>query len=257
MSRLFGSWRGLRWLVFLLSFALDAYIFQISEPFTPRSFMTSGLAAAILFFFFLEVARAMKGRGRIRRALDQNEYVTYQVGQHLLALMRKVRGDGLAWWGIWLPIWLAVLATIVEGLIVSQDIIAAPPPASMPWSTLAQYVCAGYLPLLIAIPFVLEHVSEWTSNQYVLVVDRKSHDPRLLIHSGVFDYYLETVSIERTVTTRVHQKWWQAFVGIGDVELRETAGGEGETLRDVWKPRTLEKRIRIAIKALRRKVGED
>ncbi len=255
MSRLLGSWRGLRWLAFLFSFALDFYIFHISDPFTPRSFMTSGVAAAILFFFFLEVARAMKGRGRIRRALDDNERVTYQVGRHLLALTRKIRTDWLAWYGVWLPAQLAVLATIAQGWILWQDFIGAPGP--LPWSTAAQYACAAYLPLLIAIPFVLEHVSEWTSNQYVLAVDMKSHDPRLLIHSGVFDYYLETVSIERTVTTRVHQKWWQAFVGIGDVELRETAGGEGEVLRDVWKPRTLEKRIRIAIKNLRRHTEED
>jgi len=255
MSRVFGSWRGLRWLAFTLSFALDFYVFHISEPFTPRSFMASGIAAAILFFFFLELARAMKGRGRIRRALDEHERVTYQVGRHLFALLRKIRADALAWYGIWLPLQLAVLTTIGQGWILWQDVIAAPGP--LPWPIVAQYACAGYLPLLIAIPFLLEHVSEWTSNQYVLAVDRKSHDPRLLILSGVFDYYLETVSIERTVTTRVHQKWWQAFVGIGDVELRETAGGEGEVLRDVWKPRTLEKRIRIAIKNLRRRGGDD
>jgi hypothetical protein len=255
MSRLLGSWRGLRWLAFLFSFALDFYIFHISEPFTPRSFMTSGIAAAILFFFFLEVARAMKGRTRIRRALDDHERVTYQVGQHLLALLRKIRIDRVAWYGIWLPVQAAALVSLAQLWIVWQDFIGAPAP--LPWSTIAQYACAAYLPLLIAIPFVLEHVSEWTSNQYVLVVDKKSHDPRLLILSGVFDYYLETVSIERTVTTRLHQKWWQAFVGIGDVELRETAGGEGETLRDVWKPRTLEKRVRIAIKNLRRGGQED
>jgi hypothetical protein len=45
MSRLFASWRALRWLAFLFSLALDGYIFQISDPLTPRSFMTSGIAA--------------------------------------------------------------------------------------------------------------------------------------------------------------------------------------------------------------------
>jgi hypothetical protein len=43
------------------------------------------------------------------------------------------------------------------------------------------------------------------------------------------------------------------MVGIGDVELRETAGGDGEVLRDVWKPRVLEKKIRSAVKAFRRR----
>jgi hypothetical protein len=43
------------------------------------------------------------------------------------------------------------------------------------------------------------------------------------------------------------------LIGIGNVELRETAGGEGEILVDVWKPRVLEKKIRTAIKVSRRR----
>lgn len=253
MSRLFASWRALRWLAFLFSLGLDAYIFHISDPFTPLSFMTSGLAAALLFFLFLEVARAMKGRSRIRQALDDHERVTYQVGRHVLALMRKIAKDPLAYNAIWFPVWIAIFTTGAIAWILFKEFFDAPPEFGLPWLILAQYACAGYLPLLIALPFVLEHVSEWTSHQYVLAVDTKTHDPRLLIHSGVFDYDLETVSVERTVTTHVFQAWWQAMIGIGNVELRETAGGEGEVLVDVWKPRLLEKKIRTAIKASRRR----
>jgi hypothetical protein len=257
MSRLFASWRALRWLAFLFSFALDFYIFHISEPFTPLSFMTSGVAAVILFVFFFEVARAMKGRRRIRQALDDNERVSYRVGQHVLALLRKIRADGLAYNAIWFPVWIAIFATAAIFWLLWRHLTGAPPEFGHAWTTLAQYACGFYLPLILAIPFVLEHVSEWTSHQYVLAVDTKTLDPRLLIHHGVFDYDLETVSIERTVTTRVHQAWWEAMIGIGDVELRETAGGEGETLRDVWKPRILEKKIRSAIKASKRRARED
>lgn len=251
MSRLFASWRALRWLAFLFSLALDAYIFHISDPFTPLSFMASGIAATILFILFFEVARSMKGRRRIRRALDDHERVSYRVGQHVLALMRNIRKHPLAYNAIWLPLWIAVFATAAILTMLWKHLIGAPPEFGLPWATLAQYACGFYLPLIISIPFVLELVSEWTSHQYILAVDTKTHDPRLLIHNGVFDYYLETVSIERTVTTRVHQKWWEAMIGIGDVELRETAGGEGEILRDAWKPRVLEKKIRTAIKASR------
>lgn len=253
MSRLFASWRALRWLAFLFSLGLDAYIFHISDPFTPLSFMTSGLAAALLFFLFLEIARAMKGRSRIRQALDDHERVTYQVGRHVLALMRKIAKDPLAYNAIWFPVWIAIFTTGAIAWILFKEFFDAPPEFGLPWLILAQYACAGYLPLLIALPFVLEHVSEWTSHQYVLAVDTKTHDPRLLIHSGVFDYDLETVSVERTVTTHVFQAWWQAMIGIGNVELRETAGGEGEVLVDVWKPRLLEKKIRTAIKVSRRR----
>lgn len=257
MTRLLNSWRALRWFAFLFSFGVDFYIFHISDPFTPASFMTSGIAAAILFLFFFEVARAMKGRGRIRQALDDHERVTYQVGRHVLALMRKVRTDRLAYTAIWFPLWIAVFGAIAVIYAAAQEVLGAPQQFGMPWLVVAQYACAAFLPLLIAIPFTLEHVSEWTSHQYVLAVDDKSHDPRLLIHAGVFDYDLETVSIERTVTTHVYQAWWQALVGIGNVELRETAGGEGETLRDVWKPRILEKKIRTAVKASRRQHRSD
>lgn len=253
MSRLFASWRALRWLAFLFSLGLDAYIFHISDPFTPLSFMTSGLAAALLFFLFVEIARAMKGRSRIRQALDDHERVTYQVGRHVLALMRKIAKDPLAYNAIWFPVWIAIFTTGAIAWILFKEFFDAPPEFGLPWLILAQYACAGYLPLLIALPFVLEHVSEWTSHQYVLAVDTKTHDPRLLIHSGVFDYDLETVSVERTVTTHVFQAWWQAMIGIGNVELRETAGGEGEVLVDVWKPRLLEKKIRTAIKVSRRR----
>ena len=257
MSRLLGSWRGLRWLAFVFSFVLDAYIFQISDPFTPLSFMTSGIAAAILFMFFVEIARSMKGKGRIRRALDDHERVTYQVGRHVLALLRKIRTDPLAYNAIWFPVWIAIFTTLAILYILARELVGAPPEFGIPWLTLAQYACAGYLPLLIALPFILEHVSEWTSYQYVLIVDSKTLDPRLLIIAGVFDYDLETVSIERTVTTRVFQTWWESFLGIGNVELRDTGGGEGETLRDVWKPRILEKRIRTAIKVARHRNPQD
>jgi hypothetical protein len=257
MSRLFASWRGLRWFAFLFSFGIDFYIFHISDPFTPLSFLTSGVAAVILFVFFFEVARAMKGRRRLRRALDDNERITYQVGQHVLALFRKIRTHPLAYNAIWFPVWLAIFSTLAIGFMLYWQVIGAAPDLGLPWATLAQYACAGYLPLIIAIPFVLEHVSEWTSHQYALAIDAKTQDPRLLIHYGVFDYDLETVSIERTVTTHVHQAWWESFLGIGNVELRETAGGEGETLRDVWKPRILEKKIRSAIKASRRRAPAD
>jgi hypothetical protein len=251
MSRLFASWRALRWLAFLFSFAIDFYIFHISDPFTPLSFLTSGIAALILFVFFFEIARSMKGRRRIRRALDDHERVSYRVGQHVLALMRNIRKHPIAYNAIWFPLWIAFFATVAILVMLWKQLTSAPAEFGLPWTTLAQYACGFFLPLIVAIPFVLETVSEWTSNQYILAVDTKTHDPRLLIHSGVFDYYLETVSIERTVTTRVHQKWWEAMIGIGDVELRETAGGEGEILRDAWKPRVLEKKIRTAIKMSR------
>ena len=156
MSRLFGSWRGLRWLAFLFSIALDGYIFHISDPFTPRSFMTSGIGAALLFLFFLEVARAMKGRARIRQALDDHERVTYQVGRHVLALMRNIAKDPLAYNAIWFPVWIAIFSTAAIKWFLFEEFYDVPPAFPLPWLTLAQYACGGYLPLLIALTFILD-----------------------------------------------------------------------------------------------------
>lgn len=250
MFRLFRSWRTLRWLAFLVSFAIDGYVFYVADPLTPRSFLASGLGALLLFFVFFEISISLRGKGRIRRALDEDERIEYEVGQHLLALLRTIGQHPGAARAIWGSLLLALAVTALISWALYLHIAGSS--GQTPWPILAQYFCAGYLPLLLAIPFIIEHVSEWTSHRYVLVVDAKTRDPRLLIHYGVFDYDLETVAIERTVTTHVHQAWWEAMIGYGDVELRETAGGSGEKLMSVWLPRRLERKIRGAIKKSRR-----
>jgi hypothetical protein len=249
VGRLLRSWRAIRWLAFFISVAADAYIFYIAVPFTALSFLASGLAAVLLFFVFLEVALQMRGRRRVRSALDDNEEIFYQVGKHLFALLRNIREHPIAWYLIWLPLLVAFIATGVIGFLLWQYFMVAKDGV---WLTYAAYACGGYLLLLLAIPFVLEHVSEWRSYQHVIVTDVKSGEPKLLLHHGVLDYDLQTIPLERTVTTRLHQSLWESMVGIGDVELRETAGS-GETLQSLWRPRRFEKKIRGAIKGMHRK----
>jgi hypothetical protein len=255
MFKLFKSWRSLRWLAFLLSLAIDGYAFYISQPLTPESFQTSGIIAILLFLIFLEIALQMRGQGRIKAALDDKEKIAYQVGQHLVVLLRTIRENRLARRAIWIPVSIAAATTLFWiGWAVWKaggddhawlDATYALLPDN-------RYAFAGYLPLILAIPFVLEYVSEWRSHQYVLVVDKESLDPRLLIHAGVLMYDLETVSLERTVTTHVQQTFSDTLIALGDVELRETAGGEGEKLSHVWRPRRLAKQIQRAISRRRR-----
>lgn len=254
MFRFFKSWRSLRWLAFVVSLAIDGYAFYVSQPFSPESFQTSGIIAILLFLIFLEVGLQMRGRGRIRAALDDKEKIAYQVGQHLVVLWRAIRASRLARRAIWLPVHIAAVTTLFwigwavwkagGGHGVLDTLYTLLPDN--------RYAFAGYLPLLIAIPFVLEQVSEWRSHQFVLVVDKESLDPRLLIHAGVLIYDLETVSLERTVTTHVRQTFSDTVIALGDVELRETAGGEGEKLSCVWRPRLLAKQIQRAISRRRR-----
>jgi hypothetical protein len=252
MFRFFKSWRSLRWLAFVISLAIDGYAFYVSRPLTPESFQSSGIIAVLLFLLFFEIALQMRGRGRIQAALDDKEKIAYQVGRHLIVLFRAIRENRLARRAISLPVDLAILTTLFWiGWVVWKAGAGSLDPVytALPDN---RYVFAGYIPLLLAIPFVLEYVSEWRSHQYILVVDKESLDPRLLIHAGVLMYDLETVSLERTVTTHVQQTFGDTLIALGDVELRETAGGEGEKLSSVWRPRRLAKQIQRAISRRRR-----
>ena len=239
-------WRRLRWALFLVSILADGVIFYYSDPFTPRSFLASGLAAVIIFFVFFEVAFLFNAMGRIKGALVGREEITYQVGRHLFALIRNICADKLARGAVIIPLWLAFFGTIALGAIAWFGLVARTLPAG--WTDWLQYACGAYIPLLLAMPFVVEHTSEWRSNQYVVVIDRALKKPSLLIHYGVFSYNLETVSLDRTVTTQLRQSFWDSFFAYGDLELRETAGGaDARKLEAVWRPRKLEREIRQAI----------
>lgn len=243
------GWRRLRWLAFLFAIVIDGLVFYFADPFTPRSFLASGLAAILLFLLFIEIAMRFRGKGRVRRALVGGEEVRYEAGQHLLALLRNIREHKAPRRAICWPLLISLLATAAIFALFLIEIGLM----DVAWSPLAamQYACGAFISLLIAIPYAVEKVSEWRSRQYVVVVDAKSYEPRLLIHRGVFNYRLRTVSIERVVTTTVIQNWWESLIAYGDVELRETAGGEGEMLESIWLPRRLEREVRMAIKGSR------
>lgn len=255
MFRFFKSWRSIRWFAFAFSLAIDGYAFYLAEPFTPNSFRASGLIALILFLIFLEISLSMTNRRRIRDALDEKEKIAYQVGRHLIDLLRRIRASHFAYYAIWIPVWLAFFTTLfwIGWFVWHSDSNIAALDAIYTFLPNNNYAFAGYIPLLIAIPFVIEHVCEWRGHQFILAVDTESLDPRLLIHSGVLMYDARAIMLERTVTTHVHQTFIETLIGLGDVELRETAGGEGEKLDCVWLPRQLAKQIQQAINRRRRK----
>ena len=250
MGEFFKSWRFLRLVAFLTSLGVDGYVFYKTEPFSPQSFMWSGIGAVLLFLTFFEIALHMRGQRRIRAALDGEEKIAYQTSRHLWDLLVRTWKHPAARYAIWIPVLIAVATTVYIAQAVAETTFGSPEYLAL-LPTL-QYACAGYLPLLVAVPFVLEHGSEWRSWQCTLVVDTESNDPRLVLSHGVLEYNLRDVSLERTVTTDVHQGVWGTIFGIGSVELRETAGGEGEKLERVWKPRRLRKEIRSAINRWRK-----
>ncbi len=248
----FKSWRSIRWIVFIIALVIDGAIFYKTQPFTPLSFLASGAGALLLFLIFLEIALHVRGQGRIDSALDEKEKIVYQVGRHLFDLLQRIKKDAVASYTIWIPIFVAITTTTAIACLAWQ---IANEPNDPSWVRTFEYTFAGYLPLIIAVPFILEHVSEWTSWQYVLAVDAESQTPRLIVSHGVLDYNLGGISLERTVTTQVHQSFWQTLTAAGDVELHETAGGQAEILAAVWRPRRLTKQIQTAINRWRRGRG--
>jgi len=251
MNKLLKSWRFLRWAAFLIALGIDGYGFYLAQAGSPQSFLTSGVIAIVLFVVFTDIALHMRGNRRIRDELDNNEKITYQVGLHLIALLRNINGSQMARRAIWIPVALSVFATV---LLIGWTIGSSYFEHSMPVRALnylihdKRYVFVLYIPLLFAIPAVLEYVSEWRRHQFVLVLN-EAGQPRLHIHSGVFEFNLKTVALRSTVTIEVHQSFLESWVNIGLVELREKAGGVGERLEHVWAPRRLRKQIQHAISA--------
>jgi len=246
MPRFFKSWRSARWMAFIIALAIDYYAFYLAKPFTPESFEASGIIALLLFIIFLEIALHMQGKRRIRDALNENQTIAYQVGRHVIDVLNKIGASPFAKRAIWIPVALALFTTaFLAGWALWQINDQGHPLWLVSVYTLLsdnRYLFVGYVPLLIAIPFVLEHVSEWRSHQYVLVVT-KLREPQLHIFEGVLSVDHKIVLLESTVTIYLHQSLGERLVGVGTVELTEKAGGQGEKLECVWRPGRLQKHI--------------
>lgn len=248
-------------MVWLLCLATDGVIFYLSDPFTARSFVASGTAAAVMFILVCELCFHYRGRGRIKAELEPGERVTYQVGLHFFELLKRIRANRLASRSIFLPFWGAfVVSFFWAGWLLWRAGVSALNgvytflPHNGFLSVGNGYVCALYLPLLFSLPFVLEYVLEYRSHQYALIVDEKSGDPQLTIISGFLEFDVDNVSLAREVSLRAHQSFWDTLVGIGDVTLHETSGGQkGESIERIWRPRRFEQKLNSAIKLWRRK----
>ncbi len=247
MSRL---WKVVRWGAFAFSAIVDGIIFYSAAPFSALSFIASGSAALVLYLIFLELSLQARNQWRIRRALVENEKVVYQTGLHWIVLLRNVLNDRVARWCIGLPILLAVLVVFYElGWAAWLGILRSGFGSYFSWFPSFIYgslpndgvIMAGCIPLLLAIPFTMTQVVDWGTHRFVITNDR------VMILSGIFNYDVESISLERVVDTELHLSFWDQLLRYGDVLLRMTAGGEQKPLNDLRDPITFDKRLRQRI----------
>lgn len=237
-------WRGLRWGAFLLALAVDGALFWTSVPFSPRSYVATGLASLIMFVVFVLLANQVRGRGRIREFLEDNERRVHQTGLHWVRLRANIRQDTRARRAIGYTLLLALVTTLflaAWGLQIAGQRFGWNAPHGISWAGALFGILPdnwdaflGYVPLIFAIPFAISHVAEWSSHRYVIT------PLRVIIHSGIFDYHMHGMLLARVVDVEQDYTFWQQFLNYGDVTFTETAGVI-EKLECVWGPKKFAK----------------
>ncbi len=116
------AWRYVRWCTLLISLLVEAGVFWLSAPsgdfltkaLSPWPWIWMGFVAGSLAWLFFELTILIfKGKGRINAELDEdgNEEIRYQTVPHWLEPMREIRKHSATWYGIWVPVWIALAST--------------------------------------------------------------------------------------------------------------------------------------------------
>ena len=236
-------WKALRWGAFLFALTVDVLLFVTSTPFSATSFVATGLASLIMFVGFLWLANLFRGASRIRRILEENEVRVHETCVHWVRLLSSIRADRAAARWIGIPVLVAIIVTLYEGLwivwLVAERLGTEAPwfkAAGAPFQVLAHnsVLIGFYIPLIFAIPPAIAHVAEWSTHRYVIT------PLRIIIHHGIFDYHMHGILLSRVVDAQQDYSFWQQVLNYGDVVFRETSG-EVETLECVWGPKKFAK----------------
>jgi hypothetical protein len=237
-------WKWFRWGAFLFALAVDGTLFYTADPFSTRSFVATGFASLIMFFVFVKLATLFRNGARIRKMLERGEHKVHETGLHWIRLWRNIRADSLARRFIFIPIWIAFLATLFElgwgfwwlGVRSGMNDVAWFRAVGTIFHVLPDNsaVIGAYIPLILAIPFALAHIADWIAQRYVIT------PTRIIIMNGIFDYEVHTITLSRVVDAKQRYTFMEQLLNYGDVVLRETAGND-ETIECVWGPKKFAK----------------
>jgi len=238
--------KWMRWGAFAIALAVDSYVFYAFRPDLARQFACTGIASLILFVLFVELARLVRGRKRLREFLEAGERKVHETGLHWVWLFKSIRADKAARRWIGYPVLIAFLATLFEAawllwLAASHSGLAGAPVISQLGSVFqalpayAPQAAAGlYIPLILAIPPAISHVANWSSQRYVIT------PIRVINQSGIFAYHMRGILLARVVDVEQDYSFWEQLFGYGDIVFRETAGAS-EKLECVRNPKKFAK----------------
>ena len=253
------AWRPVRWGAFLIALGVDGVIFYLADPPSALSFIASGFGALMLFVILVGLASLIRGKRHIKGALHEGEKLAHQAGQHWLHLVwniaghrrRDIQPDRIALYTIGIPVLIMFVALLFFAVwsvwfLCSQFAWSAGWVAWLsPLYTLLpdnRIVIASCIPLLIAIPFAIQHVAEWSAHQYVIT------PYRIIVRWGVFDRNQQAINLSRVSDIRFNLRWYQRLplLRYGNIIFVETAGVQ-ETLVCVNGPEAFEKKASVYV----------
>jgi len=231
---------------------------------------------ALIAICFLVPDTLMRAKWRYKSILVENERAVRGgvKGQHVSELRRLARESVLERYFVHYP-WLIAEVTVVVIAFYAAWCIAGSPHgdihgASSPWFSWLVYgltavratgywlfglipdwrfLFAGFLPLMLAPPIILELV--WLERLYVLIEDTEDKTARLLLINGLFSGDSESLALESTVSVNLHRdSFFEWFIRRGTIVLKEKGAGAGDKIEKIYKPATFMNRIQRSINRL-------
>lgn len=254
MVRFLESRVGLRisiYLIVILVEGLTLYYSRqlgLSVPATITALSVVGIVLNIAAFdvpFFL-----MRGKWRYHNYIVGHQKVVPggRVGQHISEYFRIVQSHALAKYVIRWPMRFAMLTTLLLlgvavvhiaqwsglGTVRWVEYLRAP----YAYISDIRYLCIGYLPLLVSVPFRFEYSSEWRTPMYVLLTDKHAKTAAVLLLRKAWTTDGKEVVLKRAVSLEVHQPTFTDtwIINRGSLEIKETSGGDGEVIKNIYNP---------------------
>jgi hypothetical protein len=264
-------------LVFVVEFLTLRYSRQLGLSWAATIINLNGATFALIALCFLLPDTVMRRRWRFKSVLVENEVPVRGAtkGQHGSELRKLAKQSTFERWCVHYPWRIAEVTTVIlalyawwclagsphggihgsSSLLVSWLVYMATTLRAAGYWLLGlipgwRYITAGYLPLMLAPPVILELVTRWLEKLYVLVEDRKGGTARLLFVNGIFSGDAEGMMLSNTVSMKVRKpKFIDWLINRGSIEFHEK-GGPGDQIENIFAPSTFYRRIQTSINRL-------
>lgn len=117
-------------------------------------------------------------------------------------------------------------------------------------------VAMAYFPLNFASALLVLHVALWSSWRYGVFIDRETGDATLIVVGGIFNFEKREFDLNRITETRIHQRWWQRLLGVGNLEIVEVGGARTDFIKHIAGPNRLDRAIKSVVRLRKRQHRE-